>query len=264
MSTMPVHFQKPGAWYRRGLAILAACAALTAVHANEGVTTAADRSGPAQTAYAPAEGGSGPVIVVISGKTGPASYQYYAEALSKIGYYAVLVDGNDILIPPRRGTSGYTGGDNLKKAIERAQHSPDAVPGKVAVIGFSLGGGGALYHAAAMPNEVCMVVAYYPFTRAWANDMNNLVKNFQVPVMVLAGGADHYHDCCVVESMLAMEEAAKAKALPFELVVFPEANHGFNLRTAAQGEPAKAYRHEDALKAWHRTVVMLKQHHPLP
>jgi len=50
----------------------------------------------------------------------------------------------------------------------------------------------------------------------------------------------------------------------FELVVYPEANHGFNLKTGASGEPMGVYREDDDRDAWRRTVDMLKLYHPLP
>jgi dienelactone hydrolase len=225
--------------------------------AAEGISTEAGPDGPAQTAYAPANGKPGPVIVVISGHTGPTSYQSYAAELSELGYYAVLVDGKDILNPERTGPA------NLRKAIDRAQHAPNAIPGKVAVIGFSQGGGGALYNAANMSDVVSMTVAYYPFTQTWAKNINLLVKRFQVPVLVMAGQRDRYNNCCVIESMQAMEAAAKASNAKFELVVYPEANHGFNLKTGAKGEPVGAYRPDDDRDAWRRTVEMLKRYQPL-
>jgi dienelactone hydrolase len=225
--------------------------------AADGLSTEEGPEGPAQTAYTPAKG-HGPVIIVISGQTGPASYQTYAAELAKLGYYSVLLTGKDILNPQ------LTGPANLRKAIERAQRSPSAVKGKVAVIGFSLGGGGALYNATYMPDLVSMVIAYYPYTRTWANKIDSLVKRFQVPVLVLAAQRDRYKDCCVIETARDIEVAAKARVARFELVVYPEATHGFNLKTGASGEPAHAYRQEDDRDAWRRTVDMLKLYHPLP
>ena len=61
------------------------------------------------------------------------------------GYYAVLIDGKDSLNPE------HTGDANLRKGIDRAQYSPNANAGKVAVIGFSQGGAGALNSAAILP-----------------------------------------------------------------------------------------------------------------
>ncbi|MBI5634484.1 MAG: hypothetical protein HZA15_13520, partial [Nitrospirae bacterium] len=48
-------------------------------YAADGVSTEAGPEGPAQTAYAP-DTGVGPVIIVISGQSGPNSYQSYAAA----------------------------------------------------------------------------------------------------------------------------------------------------------------------------------------
>lgn len=75
---------------------------------------------------------------------------------------------------------------------------------------------------------------------------------------------DRYNDCCVIESMHAMEAAAKSNSAPFELVVYPEANHGFNLESGALGEPMRAYRPNDARDAWRRTIEMLKHYHSVP
>jgi dienelactone hydrolase len=90
------------------------------------------------------------------------------------------------------------------------------------------------------------------------------VKRFQVPVLVLAAQLDRYMDCCVIGTAQAMEAAAKQNRKKFELVVYPEANHGFNLQKGAKGEPAGAYRHDDDRDAWRRTVEMLNLYHPLP
>ena len=198
------------------------------------------------------------MIIVISGQTGPTSYQSYAAELAKLGYYTVLLTGKDILNPE------LTGEASLKKAIVRAQHSPHALPGKAAVIGFSLGGGGALYNAAPLSDLVSMVVAYYPYTKTWVNRTDMFVKRFRVPVLMLVAQRDRYLECCVIETAQAMEAVAKQNGKKFELVVYPEATHGFNLQTGAKGEPAGAYRPDDDRDAWRRTVEMLRRYHSLP
>ena len=236
-----------------GLWVMAA----TVVRAGEPVLTEADDQGPAQEVYAP-DNGRGPVIIVLSGQKGPTAYKPYAADLAKLGYYVVLLDGKDIL-----NRSQWPEASNLRRAIARATRSSQAKPGKVAVIGFSLGGGGALLNAAAMPELVSMVVAYYPFTREWADRMNWFTKRFSVPVLVLAAQRDRYLECCVVETARAMEAAAKANGAKFELVVYPNATHGFNLVTRAPGEPNNAYRADDERDAWRRTTEMLRQYQPL-
>jgi dienelactone hydrolase len=230
--------------------------AAAAAQTGQGIVTEAGADGPAQTAYAPAAG-SGRIVVVISGQTGPTAYRAYAAELARLGYYTVLLDGKDILNP------ALTGAGNLKQALARAQRAPGAVAGPAAVVGFSLGGGGALYNASPMADQVSMIVAYYPYTRTWTANIGTLVRRFKVPVLVLAAQKDRYNECCVVESMLAMETAARQAGLPFELVVYPEADHGFNLETGARGEPGRAFRRDDAADAWRRTVEMLQRHQPL-
>lgn len=186
----------------------------TSALALEGVASDADVEGPAQVAYAP-EGKTGPVVVLISGQSGIEPYKPYAEELAKLGYYAVLLTGKDILNPQ------LTGEDNLKRAIERALRSPQAKPGKAAVIGFSLGGGGALYNAAPLAELVSVVVVYYPYTKSWVNKINWFANRFQAPILALAAQRDRYMDCCLAETARAIEAAARKNGKSFELVVYP-------------------------------------------
>lgn len=226
---------------------LLALTALPALGQNS-VFTAAGPDGPAQTVHPPAQA-PGPIVILLSGASGPNSYQTIAGDVSRLGYYAVLLDGNDIL------TRQQDGAGNLRKAIQRAQAAKQAVPGKAAVIGFSMGGGGALAFAANMPEFVSMVVTYYPST-SFVKNAGVLVTRFQVPVLVLAGGQDTYRNCCLIESMRAMESAAKESGAKFELVVYPDGQHGFNL-------DGPTYRRDYESDAWRRTVEMLKALHPL-
>jgi dienelactone hydrolase len=203
-----------------------------------------------QTEYSPPSG-RGPVVILLSGASGPDNYRSYAAEVARLGYYAVLLDGNDF--HPKYGKSAA--GD-LMRIIERAQSSPKALPGKAAVIGFSMGGGGALTHAAGMPDLVSAVVAYYPMTM-YVSNMRSFVADFKVPILVLAGERDTYKNCCLIESMRAMEAAAKEGGAPFELVAYPNAGHAFIWVNAPQ------YRAEDSADAWQRTKKMLSQHQPL-
>jgi dienelactone hydrolase len=214
-----------------------------------GEHTAAGPDGPAQDVYRPSAE-RGPIVVLLSGHSGPRLYQGFAGELARLGYYAILLDGKDIL------TREQDGPGNLRKAIERAQRSPHAVAGKVVVIGFSQGGGGTLAHAANMPDLVAAAVAYYPQTN-FTSDMRALAARFQVPLLVLAGAADRYHNCCLIESMRALEAAARERQAPFELVVYPYADHGFNLT-------GSNYRAGDDADAWRRTVEMLQRYQRLP
>jgi carboxymethylenebutenolidase len=204
-----------------------------------------------ETTYDP-PGGKGPIVILLSGASGPDHYRSYAADVAQLGYYAVLFDGHNF----NPAQVAMDGEGNLRRAIQRAQRSPKALPGKAAVIGFSMGGGGALTHAAGMPDLVSTVVVYYPSTRS-VTDMRSFVARFKVPILVLAGERDTYRNCCLIESMRAMEAAAKRGRAAFELVIYPEARHGFNLGTSAN------YRAGDAGDAWQRTIKMLSQYQPL-
>jgi dienelactone hydrolase len=103
----------------------------------------------------------GPAIVVVSGVSGTAAYREYSSKLAETGYYVVLIDGKDVLILPS-DTRGQEGAANLRKVIMEAQSAEKALSGKVALVGFSLGGGGVLLHGAPLKDHVAAVVAYYP------------------------------------------------------------------------------------------------------
>jgi dienelactone hydrolase len=204
---------------------------------------------PTQSVYLPKQ--AGPVVMVISGAS-PSLYGLYhnfTKALADKGYYAVLLYGNEIL--RREG-----GREALEIALGRARQAAEAVPGKAAVIGFSLGGGAALAFATGMPEAVSVVIAWYPST-SFVTDPARLAARVQVPTLVLQGEADRYNNCCIVERVRAIEAAARFRGTPFELVVYPGAEHGFNLR----GTPNYARR--DADDSWRRALEMLNAHHPV-
>jgi pimeloyl-ACP methyl ester carboxylesterase len=204
---------------------------------------------PAQTEYLP-PAGKGRVVVVLSGHSGPSQYKPIAAEVATLGYYTVLLDGKDILAEDQHG------GERLQAAILRAQKSPSALPGKVAVIGFSQGGGGALTYATRLPDLVAIVVAWYPQTDFITRhtDYKTYVGRMKVPALILAGEKDNYYDCCVIESMRALEASARELGTPLDLVVYPEANHGFNLPAGL------GYRAADTADAWGRSTALLRQY----
>ncbi|MGA0025233.1 MAG: dienelactone hydrolase family protein [Burkholderiales bacterium] len=209
---------------------------------------ASAQDGPQQEVFIP-ESGKGPAVVVISGRTGPPNYRNYTKQVAALGYYTVLIDGKDIL------TRAQDGAQNLRTVIAKAQASPHGMPDKVMVIGFSQGGGGILAHAVKMPDLIKAAVAHYPAT-SWARNLPAIVSRIQIPVLVLTGERDTYNNCCLIESMRVMESSAKEKQLPLELVVYPDAEHGFNL-------DGRYYRADDSADAWRRTSERLARHHPV-
>jgi dienelactone hydrolase len=189
----------------------------------------ADDAGPPQKEFLP-KSGTGRVVIVVSGQTGPSNYTNISQDLADAGYDTVLVDGNDLWI------KGGGGNALLQGVIAKAQASPHAVAGKVGVVCFSLGGAVGLTYAARLPDQVATVVAMYPLT-SFIKDPADFVGKIKVPVLMLAGTSDTYHNCCVIETARALAEAAKANpdAAPlFVLHEYAGADHGFNMNTSHQ------------------------------
>jgi carboxymethylenebutenolidase len=185
---------------------------------------------------------------MLSGRSGVSRYRDFARRLAQVGYYTVLLDGNDFY-----GDDAFA---TLSRAIAAAHQSPQAKPGKVAVVGFSLGGGAALAVGTSRPQEIAAVVAHYPVTLS-VTDARAFAARFAVPTLVLAGEQDQFLNCCLIQRIRAIEAAARERNADFRLVVYP-AGHGFNLPDGSN------YRLEFAGDSWARTVEMLRRHHPLP
>ena len=209
--------------------------------------------GPQYEIFPPA-GGKGTIVIVASGYTGPGFYRDFSSKLAELGYYTVLMDGKDLFDPGSIGLI-VPGMENLQTVIAESKSSPQAIPGKASLVGFSVGGAGVLSFGAKLKDQVSAVVAYYPAITTMGRDMKTFAARLQTPVLLFAGVKDLYHNCCLIESM---RELAKApKTVPFELVEYPNARHGFNLNSLPF-----AYLPEDASDSWERTVAFLNRLHP--
>jgi dienelactone hydrolase len=187
------------------------------------------------------QAGKGRVVVVLSGSSGPGMYAAFPAKLAKEGYFAVLIDGKSFA-PNRSG-----GGEALRQIILSAQRSPHAAQGKVAVLGFSWGGGGTLAFATSLPDLIAQVVAFYPVTNKFS-DKADVVRRWTVPTLLFAGDIDQ---TCSIGDMRALVAPLKDRGAPVDLIVYPHAGHDFIL--PVNPNPAAA---EDA---WQRTLAALRQ-----
>lgn len=234
---------------RRGLLRHAAAAGVLAWLAASTLGTGARaQAAPYSQAFLPPSG-KGPVVLVLSGQTGPQPRQAFAREVAALGYYTVLLDGNDVL---NRSGNGQR---VLTDALAAALASPHAASTKAAVIGFSLGGGGLLGYATHRSDTVSMAVAYYPAT-SWIPDVPALAGRIKVPLLVYAAEKDSYKNCCPLDRARQLEEAARQKGAGMELVVCPDAEHGFDL-------PGRHYRQDLVDETWRRTQEMLARLHPV-
>jgi len=188
----------------------------------------------AQKEFPPPGGGKARVVVVASGMSGPEHYETVAKEFTKLGYDVVLFDGN-----PMEGTNGV----GVKDAITQALAMPHALPGKVALVGFSLGGGMVLFYGSQYSDRVAGVVAWYP-ANAFIKNIPGFVAHTKVPVLVFAGEKDHFRDsCCTADKSRALGDAAKAGGLDFQVFTYPGADHDF----VKDGAHYKAEAYDDAL-----------------
>jgi alpha-beta hydrolase superfamily lysophospholipase len=197
----------------------------------------------AQQEFPPPQG-KGRVVVLASGLSGPSHYVQVSQEIAALGYDVVLFDGRAM---------ERTRGEAVNTAIQQAQAMPHALPGKVALVGFSAGGGESLYYGTQWPEQVSGAVVWYP-ANSFIRDVPRFASRLQVPVVVFAGGKDKYrNECCTAAKDEELRDAAKAAGKSFDLVVYPEAKHDF-VKGGDNFDP-KAYadafqRMADALKVY--------------
>ena len=170
----------------------------------------------AQQEFSPPQG-KGRVVVVASGMSGPEHYTTVSRELAALGFDVVLFDSN-----PMEGTRG----DGLHSAILQAQQMPHALPGKVALVGFSLGGGLSLYYGTQWPDLISGVIAWYPAT-TFIKDVPGFAARLKMPVLMFAGEKDTYRNCCLVANAHTLADAAKSAGQPFDLITYPKTEHDF-------------------------------------
>jgi dienelactone hydrolase len=166
----------------------------------------------------PPPSGKGRVVVLSSGMSGPAHYTQVAQEIAALGYDVILFDGN---------AEENTHGAGVKTAIQQAQGMPHASAGKVALVGFSLGGGEELYYGTQWADQVAGAVLWYP-ANVFIRDVAGFASRLEVPVVVFAGGKDNYRDgCCTAAKDGTLQQASKAAGKSFELTVYSDAKHDF-------------------------------------
>lgn len=186
--------------------------------------------------------GKGPPLVLVSGAFGEGAYREQARRMQALGYDVLLVDSRDLVGIEEPG---------LKAVIAHAKASPHALPGKVAMIGFSLGGGQLLAHAAAWPDEVNAIVIMYPATTP-LGEPSLLADKIKVPVLMLAGEEDRMVNCCLIEKARAIASAAHDRKAPLLLVSYAETGHDFVL------EGTDGYDSRVAENAWAQALSWLR------
>ena len=93
----------------------------------------------------------------------------------------------------------------------------------------------------------------YPLTRVY-KDISATVMRIKVPVLMFAGEADTFKDCCRIETARAIAASASANQIPLELITYPGVGHDFIVEGMA------TYNAQAAADAWVKTEAKLKQY----
>jgi carboxymethylenebutenolidase len=217
----------------------------------------------------PASGGPFPVVLVCAEIFGLNPYMKdICRRIAKVGYYAVVpdlytrkadltkvTDMKDIMpiVNSKYDTELVSDYD---ATVAYAAASGKADTNRMAVTGFCRGGRTTLVYAASNP-KLKAAAAWYGPVGGQANEYTpktamERVGEIKVPVLGLYGGKDAG---IPVEQVQKFFDALKAQGTPAELVVYPDAGHGFN----ADFRPDN-YRKADSDEAWGKMLAWFKKY----
>ena len=221
---------------------------------------------PAYFAH-PAKPGTFPVVLVNEEIFGVHEYiKDVCRRLAKLGYLAVATEYYARIGDLSKMTdAGQIMKDVILKAPD-AQYLADldstlswALHGRgsatrVGVIGFCRGGRQTWLYAAHSPHLKAAVAFYGPLggtpSPIQPQTALDVAADIKCPVLGLYGGQDQG---IPVDMVHAAEAKAKAAHKIVDIVIYPDAPHGFH----ADYRPS--YRPEDAEDAWNRAVAWLKR-----
>jgi carboxymethylenebutenolidase len=217
----------------------------------------------------PAKGGPFPVVLVAAEIFGLNHYMKdVCRRLAKAGYYAIVPD----LYTRKADLTKFKSMEEIRPIVNtkydselvsdydatvdfvRANSGGDL--SRMAITGFCRGGRTPLVYAASNPKLRAVVPWYGPVGGAvneyTPRTVMDRVAEIKVPVLGLYGAKDAGVPIADVEKFFA---ALKAAGTPCELVVYPEAGHGFH----ADFRPDN-YRSADAEDGWRRMLDWFRKY----
>lgn len=245
-----------------------------AIHTDAAGLAAGEASIPTKDGNLPAyyakpdHGTNFPVILVNEEIFGVHEYiKDVCRRLAKAGYFAVATEYYARIGDLSKMTDA---GTIMKDVIAKA---PDAQcmsdldataawaaanggnPGKVGVMGFCRGGRQTWLYAAHNPALKAAVAFYGPImgakTDIQPHTVADIADQIKCPLLGLYGAKD---PGIAVDDVRAAEAKAKAAGKTVDIVVYPDAGHGFH----ADYRPS--YRQSDAEDGWKRTLSWFQAH----
>jgi carboxymethylenebutenolidase len=200
--------------------------------------------------YTPAGKGPFPGIVVIHEWWGLNDWvKEQAGKISDLGYVTLAIDlyrGKVATTPEEaheimRGVPEDRAKRDLHAAIEFLSSQPDVSKDRMGAIGWCMGGGYALDVALQEPTLNADVINYGHL----ATDPQSIAK-INASVLGIFGAQDHGIS---VDDVKKFEQMLKQQGKKAEIVIYPDAGHGFENPNNKDG-----YRAADASDAWQHTV----------
>jgi carboxymethylenebutenolidase len=200
--------------------------------------------------YTPAGKGPFPGIVVIHEWWGLNDWvKEQASKISDLGYVTLATDlyrGKVATTPEEaheimRGVPEDRASRDLHAAVEFLRSQPDVNKDRLGAIGWCMGGGYALDVALQEPTLKADVINYGHL----ATDPESIAR-INASVLGIFGGQDHGIS---VDDVKKFEQALKQHGKKVEIVIYPDAGHGFENPNNTAG-----YRSADAADAWQHTV----------
>ncbi len=203
--------------------------------------------------YAPEGKGPFPALVVIHEWWGLNDWvKEQASKLADQGYVTLAVDlyrGKVATTPDEaheimRGVPEDRAARDLHAAVEFLSSQPNVRKDRIGSIGWCMGGGYSLDVALQEPTLTAAVINYGHL----ATDAASL-KKINASILGIFGGQDRG---IPVEDVKKFEQALKQQGNRIEVVIYPDAGHGFENPNNKTG-----YRADDAADAWEHTTTFL-------
>jgi carboxymethylenebutenolidase len=203
--------------------------------------------------YTPQGKGPFPGVIVIHEWWGLNDWvKDQAQRISDLGYVALAIDlyrGKVATTPDEaheimRGVPEDRAARDLHAAFEFLKSQPNVKAGRIASIGWCMGGGYSLDMALAEPTLRADIINYGHL----AADATTL-KKVHASVLGIFGGQDRG---IPVDDVRKFEKTLKDSGKDVTIVVYPDAGHAFENPNNQAG-----YRATDAADAWSHTVKFL-------
>jgi len=203
--------------------------------------------------YAPEGKGPFPALVVIHEWWGLNDWvKEQASRLADQGYITLAVDlyrGKVATTPDEaheimRGVAPDRAARDLHAAVEFLRSQPNVRKERIGSIGWCMGGGYSLDVALQEPALTAAVINYGHL----ASDAASL-KKINASILGIFGGQDRG---IPVDDVKKFEQALKQQGNRVEVVIYPDAGHGFE-----NPNNKTAYRADDTADAWRHTTSFL-------